>query len=220
MKGKLSFTYETPKKRRLVFTSAELSAEDAILFAGDLDKTGRAKDVEFIDRHDSSWTMKELKGYVKGVETDPHNVRVFFDGGFNRETKRAGLGCAIYYEQNGKKYRLRRNAPADGIDSNNEAEYAAFFFALQELDLLGVHHLPVEFIGDSQVVISQLAGDWPVLEPELNRWADRIEQKMESLGIEPEYAQVSRKKNLEADQLATQALNGIDISGAVEIKGD
>ena len=42
---------------------------------------------------------------------------------------------------------------------------------LQELDLLGVHHLPVRFIGDSQVVINHLNGEWPVIEQDLTGWA-------------------------------------------------
>ena len=47
------------------------------------------------------------------------------------------------------------------LTSNNEAEYAALYLSLQELDLLNVHHLPVRFIGDSQVVINQMGGEWP-----------------------------------------------------------
>ncbi|AQQ52184.1 ribonuclease H family protein [Planococcus lenghuensis] len=217
MNVKIIVTYEMPKKAKTVFTSDEMRAGEALLLAEDFNKTGRAKHIEFVDRHDSSWTVKELKGYVQGIQTEPHNVVVYFDGGFDVQTKRAGLGIAIYYNQNGKSYRLRKNAPADELDSNNEAEYAAFYFALQELELLGVHHLPVEFIGDSQVVISQLTGLWPTLERQLNRWADRIEQKLDQLGIQPDYQQVSRKKNAEADQLASQAMRGIDISGTIEL---
>lgn len=217
MKVKIEWTYQTPKKLKAAFASEQMQVEEAVLIAEDLEKTGRAKEIVFIDNHDSSWTMKELKKYIEGIQTEPHHVTVYFDGGFNQETRESGLGCVIYYEQNGKTYRLRRNARVDGLDTNNEAEYAAFHLCLQELEFLGVHHLPVRFTGDSQVVLNQLSEDWPVYEEALSSWADRIEKKMEQLGIEPQYELVSRKKNREADHLASQALQKIDITSTIEI---
>ncbi len=80
-----------------------------------------------------------------------------------------------------------------------------------------MHHLPVKFIGDSQVVINQLEDEWPCTEEELNNWADRIENKLEQLGISPHYEFVSRKRNKEADHLATQALKDIEITGTMEM---
>ena len=71
------------------------------------------------------------------------------------------------------------------MKSNNEAEYAPLYLALVELELLNVHHLPVRIIGDSQVVINQLNGEWPALEKELASWADKIDAKLEQLHIPP-----------------------------------
>ena len=215
----IEWTYRTPKGAETIFRSEEMPAARAMLIAEDLERIGRAKSVAFIDRFDSMWTVKEMKGYLKGIETEPHNVKVYFDGGFDRTTSSSGLGCVIYYEQSGKSYRLRRNAPSAELMSNNEAEYAALHLCLQELELLNVHHLPVRFIGDSQVVINQLTGEWPALEKVLSSWADRIEQKMKDLGIQPEYELVQRKLNSEADRLATQALNGVPITATSEITG-
>lgn len=216
----IEWTYRTPKGAETIFRSEEMPAAQALLFAEDLERIGRAKSVVFIDRFDSMWTVKEMKGYLKGIETEPHNVMVYFDGGFDRATSSSGLGCVIYYEQSGKSYRLRRNAPSSELTSNNEAEYAALHLCLQELELLNVHHLPVRFIGDSQVVINQLTGDWPALEKVLSGWADRIDEKMKDLGIQPEYELVQRKLNSEADRLATQALNGVSIIATSEITVD
>ncbi|WP_144513836.1 reverse transcriptase-like protein [Bacillus sp. FJAT-22090] len=213
----IEWIYRTPKGVETTFRSEEMAATQAVLVGEDLEKTGRAKSIIFIDRFDSSWTLKELKGYLKGIETEPHNVTVYFDGGFDRATYNSGLGCVIYYEQSGKSFRLRRNAFATGLVSNNEAEYASFYLGLQELELLGVHHLPVRFVGDSQVVINHLNEEWPVVEKDLSSWADRIEAKMNDLGIQPEYELVPRKANAEADRLATQALNGIEITGTSEM---
>ncbi|MBB6453168.1 ribonuclease HI [Salirhabdus euzebyi] len=217
MKVRIELDYKTPKGTETSFISDEMNPAHALLIVEDLEKTGRVKSVQFIDNQDSSWTMKDLKKFMQGIQTEPHNVTVYFDGGFDIGTKRSGLGCAIYYEQNGKSFRLRKNALVEELDTNNEAEYAAFHLALKELELLGVHHLPVTFIGDSQVVINQMNEEWPCYEEELNKWIDRIEGKLEALGIIPEYRLVPRKKNGEADQLASQALKNVDIMSTIEI---
>lgn len=103
------------------------------------------------------------------------------------------------------------------METNNEAEYAALYFTLTILEELGVHHLPCEFIGDSQVVLKQLEGEWPCYEDVLNRWLDRIENKQKELGLEPRYTVVSRKENKEADKLASQALEGKMINSKMQI---
>jgi ribonuclease HI len=112
---------------------------------------------------------------------------------------------------------LRRNVSANEHTSNNEAEYAALYLSIQELELLGVHHLPVKFIGDSQVVIKQMNEEWPTLEKDLSGWAERIDKKLQNLGIQAEYELVPRKLNGEADRLATQALNGVEITAKSEV---
>ncbi|PSL41386.1 ribonuclease HI [Planomicrobium soli] len=220
MNIRIEWAYRTPKGTETFFRSDEMPAAQAVLLAEDIERTGRVRSLQFVDRFDSTWTLKELKGYIKGIETEPHNIEVYFDGGFDKETNRAGFGCVIYYEQNGKSYRLRQNAPSAELISNNEAEYAALYLCVQELELLNVHHLPVRFIGDSKVVINQMSGEWPALEADLSKWADRIDQKIKDLGIQPEYELVPRKSNAEADRLATQALNGIEISGTLELTAD
>ncbi len=213
----IEWTYKSPRGKGILFQSEELSAQDAVPVAEDLERTGRTKQLSFIDpRHDSSWTLKELKTYLKGIETEPHNISIYFDGGFDWDTKTAGLGCVIYFDQNGKSYRLRRNAFVEGLISNNEAEYAALNLCLQELEILGVHHLPIHVLGDSRVVIHHLNEEWPVIEENLYNWADKIEAKMKALGLDPQYELVSRKSNNEADRLATQALAGVKIMATSE----
>lgn len=138
--------------------------------------------------------MKELSRQMEEIQTEPHNITVYFDGGYDLKTRTSGLGCAIYYEQNEKAYRLRKNARVEELESNNEAEYAACHLALQELEYLDVHHLPVTITGDSLVVIMQLKGEWPCYEPQLSRWADRIDNLISRMGIDPEFNLVSRKR--------------------------
>lgn len=218
MEIRIEWSYKTPKGTEAFFRSEELPAAHALLIAEDIQKTGRVKSLEFVDRFDSSWTLKELKAYLKGIETEPHNITVYFDGGFDKETGRAGLGCVIYYEQSGIAYRLRQNVEVAELSSNNEAEYAALHMSVQELERLKVHHLPIVFRGDSNVVANQMSGEWPVYENDLSRWADRIDRSLNKLGIQAEYELIPRKENAEADRLAAQALRGIEISGTMELE--
>lgn len=218
MKITIEWHYQTPKGTKAVFHSEEMTAAHVLLIAEDMEKTGRVKNIVFIDNYDSTWTIKELKKYLKEVEAEPHNVRVYFDGGFDVATHASGLGCVIYYEQNGKTYRLRHNAASNELKSNNEAEYAALHLCIIELENLDVHHMPVRFIGDSQVVINQMNGEWAAVEKNLNSWANRIDDKLKNLGIEAIYESVPRKGNGEADRLATQALEGIYITAQIEIE--
>jgi len=213
----IEWTYKAKKGAETVLRSEEMPAAQALLLAEDMERTGRVKSLHCVDRQDTNWSLKELKAYLKEIDTEPHNITVYFDGGFDRATNQSGLGCVIYYEQNGKPYRLRQNSFSSELKSNNEAEYAALYLGLVELELLNVHHLPVCFTGDSQVVINQLSGEWPALEKNLSSWADKIDAKLEELSIQPEYKLISRKENSEADRLATQALNGIDITGLREM---
>ena len=216
-KVKIELVYKTAKGVEVAFDSDELMVKDAILIANDLQKTGRVKKMNFTDERGTDWTLKQLEKYITEIKEEPHHIKVYFDGGYDLKNKTAGLGCAIYYEQNERKYRLRKNALVEGLESNNEAEYAALHLGLKELEMLDVHHLPVTFVGDSLVVIHQLNGEWPCYEEELTAWIERIEEKIGALGITPTYEAISRKQNREADQLATQALNGVEITSEKEV---
>ena len=217
MKLKIEWTYKTPRNVTTTFVSDYLPIGQVMALLEDMERTGRMKGYTLIDEHESTWLLKEVKKYLKELEEEPHDITVFFDGGFNMGTKESGLGFAIYYEQNGKKYRIRKNALVHYLKSNNDAEYAALYSALQELEYLGVHHQSIVVKGDSQVVINQMAGEWPVFEEELASWANKIDEKLEQLGLQVHYLHVPRKQNTEADQLATQALNKIEYDGKIEI---
>ncbi|MDJ0331447.1 reverse transcriptase-like protein [Planococcus sp. S3-L1] len=217
MELRIEWTHKTPKGPEVNFFSEELPAAAAILIAKDLEQTGRAKNLRFVDRFDSSWTLKEVNVYLKEIETEPHHVIVYFDGGYERISRSAGLGCVIYYEQHGKSYRLRTNTKLDQLTSNNEAEYAALYFCLQQLEQLEVHHQLVRFVGDSRIVINGMTNEWLVTEKQLKLWIERSRIKINELGIQTDYQLIPRKENSEADKLATQALNGIAIAALIEI---
>ncbi|RSL34182.1 reverse transcriptase-like protein [Salibacterium salarium] len=216
MNVRIELTYKTPKGIESDFYSSEMSADEAMSLVEDFERTGRVKNIRFIDSFETSWTLKELKKYRAEIQTEPHHIVVYFDGGFDRKTKTSGLGCTIYYKQNNKSFRVRKNALLKELQTNNEAEYAALYLAIQELEQLHVRDLPVTFIGDSQVVINHLKGEWPCLEEELAKWIDWIERRLRQSGIYPNFELVSRKGNQEADKLASQALKEIEITSTIQ----
>lgn len=217
MKYKLEWKYKLKGNPNVFFTSDWLTGELALLTGEELEKTGRALDMVYYDERGTSWTLKELAKLLEEIEEEPHDLVVYFDGGYDKQALLAGLGAVIYYKQGKKKYRLRANELLHEIDNNNEAEYAAFYYGVNLLEEMGVRHMSCEFKGDSQVVLNQLAGEWPCYEENLNRWLDRIEAKMEKLGLTPSYSPISRNENKEADKLASQALEGKTIHSKMQM---
>jgi ribonuclease HI len=211
VKYKLEWVHKLKSNEKVKCTSDWASAETAVQLGEELERSGKAVDLYFYDEKGTSWILKEMKKLLTEIEEEPQEITVYFDGGFHKDTNQAGLGAVIFFQQGKKKYRIRANELFDEMDTNNEAEYAAFYFALNILEDLGVQHQSCEFKGDSQVVLKQLEGEWPCYEENLNRWLDRIEEKIKQLGIYPKYTAIPRNDNKEADKLATQALEGKNI---------
>lgn len=211
MNYRLEWKYKLKSNEKVQFSSEWVSGETAIQIGEELEATGKVTELYFYDEKETSWILKEMKKLLTEVEEEPHDITVYFDGGYQKESNLAGLGTVIFFKQGKKKYRIRANERLEQLENNNEAEYAAFYYALNILEDLGVQHLSCEFKGDSQGVLKQLDGDWPCYEETLNRWLDRIEEKMKTLDLNPKYTVISRKDNKEADRLATQALEGKEI---------
>ena len=84
--------------------------------------------------------------------------------------------------------------------SNNDAEYKAYLIGLAIALSIGVKHIRV--LGDSNLVVSQVKGDFILREQLLvayKTWAQKVEQKFQTFSVE--YAQ--RSENRFADTLAT-----------------
>lgn len=220
MKYQIQWMYSSPKKKSILFTSDETDLDSAISIGDDLEKTGRMKSLDFIDSRGTSWSLKELKKLKIEVAYEPADVEAYFDGNYNKQTKEAGLGAVVFYTLNDKRSRMRFSAKSEGAESNNEAEYMAFFFMVRQLEELGVRHQEVTFKGDSQVVLKQLSGEWPCYEETHNNWLDKIEAALKKMKILPAYVPVSRKENDEADKLASQGLKGISVASEWKLDSD
>ncbi|MCM3566859.1 reverse transcriptase-like protein [Neobacillus mesonae] len=211
MKFRLEWEYKLKNSEKIQCTSEWVPGETAIQMGEELEMSGKVNNLFFYDEKGTSWILKEMKKLLTEIEEDPHEVTVYFDGGFQRENNQAGLGIVIFFKQGKKRYRIRANELIDEMETNNEAEYAAIYYALNILEDLGVKQMQCEFKGDAQGLLKQLEGEWPCYEDVLNKWLDRIEEKMKKLDISPTYTVIPRKENKEADRLATQALEGKEI---------
>ena len=212
----LEITYQPKKGATVTFQSAQLSYEEAIVVLEDLQQTGRLQRYTVTDMYDSTWTLKELKKYATALIEEPHQVVVYFDGGFDKALQHAGLGVVIYYKQQ-QKMRLRTNHLLTHITSNNEAEYAALYEAMRALEDLGVCRQTITVKGDAEVVLQQMAGAYPVYDPVFERWANRIDALVEKLQLHMQYEHIARAHNTEAHRLATQALKQTSIHAVAPI---
>ncbi|CAI9394614.1 reverse transcriptase-like protein [Niallia sp. Sow4_A1] len=218
MKYKLEYTFQMKKKKEGIhFTSDWIQSALALEMGEELEKRNDTKDLIFYDEKGTSWTLKELRKLNEEMEEEPHDFTVYFDGGYHKETKTAGIGVVLFFQQGKKKFRVRANELFHDILSNNEAEYAALFHALNLLEELEVRDVTCEVKGDSQVVLKQLEGEWPCYEEDLNRWLDRIEAKIKKLHLNMIYTSIGRNENKEADKLATQSLEGKRIYSKMQL---
>jgi ribonuclease HI len=216
---KIVLRYKNPKNTEtIIFSSSSfMPVKTALAVGNDLEKTGRAASIEFVDEYETSWSVKEIKKWLKEKETEPEQVTAYFDGGFHESTGTSGQGILIFFKQNGGSYRIRKNAAMSEMTSNNESEYAALWLLADELEQMGVRDEKVEINGDSKVVIHQMSGEWPCYESEHQYWADKIDAIFKRCSIRPLYTWVQRSENKEADSLAIQALNGKIIKAVKEV---
>lgn len=217
MKYKLEYKYTIKKSTSVYFTSDWMTSETAIHIGEDIVKTNKGTELQYYDEIGTAWNLKELIKLTEEIEEEPHDFLIYFDGGYDINTKTAGIGVVLFFHQGKKKYRLRANEVFHELNSNNEAEYAALYHAFNLLEELEVTGVSCELRGDSQVVLKQLAGEWPCYEAELNSWLDRIEDKIKNLKVKCHFNPINRNDNKEADKLATQALQGKRIFSKMQI---
>ncbi|MBU8784901.1 reverse transcriptase-like protein [Bacillus glycinifermentans] len=182
-----------------------IEVKDAVAIGRRLAQNPYVGSLEFEDEKGAFWTLKELEKLKEELAHEPDEITVFFDGSYDKVSQLAGLGIVIYYSLGGERYRLRKNK-SFRLTTNNEAEYAALYEAVNELRDLGASRNSVVIKGDSLVVLNQLDGNWPCYDPVHSKWLDKIEKQLKKLKLSPTYVQISRKDNKEADQLAKKML--------------
>jgi ribonuclease HI len=99
---------------------------------------------------------------------------IVFDGG-SRGNPGAGYGSYVIFDEVGSGQPVRLAFP--GELTNNEAEYQTLLAALRDLRQrfeLFTDQLAIKILGDSQLVIHQVNGDWKTKEPRLRALRDEV----------------------------------------------
>jgi len=90
-----------------------------------------------------------------------------------------------------------------GIQTNNEAEYRAILYALEECKKRGIKN-PILY-SDSELVIKQLKGEYKVKDEKMKKLFGEVYPLVKELGVE--LFHIKRDKNKIADFLANRALD-------------
>jgi ribonuclease HI len=91
-----------------------------------------------------------------------------------------------------------------GSTTNNQAEFQALYYALEEAERLGATDLIIR--ADSELMVKQINGEYRVKNEGLKPWHARIMAKLDSFA-EWHIEHVRREKNKEADKLANEAID-------------
>jgi len=86
--------------------------------------------------------------------------------------------------------------------TNNMAKYEALILGLQLVRKLGAKR--VSILGDSEMIIKQISGEYSINNPRLGRYRDIVLDLIKDL-LESNFAAIPRKQNMQAHNLATFA---------------
>jgi ribonuclease HI len=143
-----------------------------------------------------SWPKQERK--VVNIK----RVIIYADGASRGNPGPAAIGVTIK-DKRGKLITLI--SQRIGRATNNQAEYKAIIVALEHAITLGANQ--VEIHSDSELVVRQINGEYRVkkatLKP-LYQQVKRLQSQLKSFTI----THIPRQQNIEADNLANNALNG------------
>lgn len=108
----------------------------------------------------------------------PVDYLIVFDGG-SRGNPGPGYGSYAIFDTAGSGQPVR--LAFEGEMTNNEAEYHTLLAAVRDLrKRLGSQagNVTVKILGDSQLVIAQVSGQWKVKEPRLRALCDQVRAEL------------------------------------------
>ena len=132
---------------------------------------------------------------------------IYTDGASRGNPGKASIGV-MFCNNTGET--LKEYGQILGEATNNEAEYQAVIFALKKAKALfgkeKIKKHQIEIRSDSQLLVSQLSGDYKVLEPRIQGFFMQIwNLKIDTGGVE--FVLIPREENRQADRLANMALD-------------
>ena len=140
---------------------------------------------------------------AKFWEKSISKVKMWTDGGSRGNPGEAAIGIIIQSDQEGKPLYVEGRYLGSQI-SNNQAEYQALYYGLNQALQIGVSQIICHL--DSQLVVEQINGRYKVKDAGLKLWWDKIQQLRQKFdSVEVVY--VPRAQNAQADKLVNQALD-------------
>lgn len=143
------------------------------------------------------------------IEAHALSLTLHFDGGC---TPNPGGACRFgWHVENAAGEQFAKQSgmvepTAVAERTNNTAEWAAVHAALSWLTCLCPRIASLRIVGDSNMVINQLRGEWKARKPHLARYRDSCRLLLDALAIAHlQIEWVPRNENSQADRLAASA---------------
>jgi ribonuclease HI len=124
------------------------------------------------------------------------------DGGSRGNPGPAAIGIVVSSPEGEV---LEELAETIGVATNNVAEYRALLRGIERARELGATEL--ELIGDSELVVRQVRGEYKVKDPGLKPLHAEVQGALDGVG-NWSIRNVPREQNAEADRLVNAALDG------------
>lgn len=131
-------------------------------------------------------------------------LKVYFDGASRGNPGKAGAGIVVI---NDRDEIVGKICSYLGEKTNNQAEYLAVLLALDYLQANDINDKTIELIGDSQLVIKQLRGEYKIKNEKLKDLYWQIREHIVNSGFNIKFSHVKREKNKLADEMANKALD-------------
>jgi ribonuclease HI len=131
------------------------------------------------------------------------NLKVFTDGGSKGNPGPASIG-GVFYINNKKISQFNQSI---GIATNNDAEYQALIYALEEIKKQKEKWVndfkveKIEFYSDSRLLVNQINGFFRVKNGKIKEYILKIRMLEQEINLPIFYHLIPREKNKEADQL-------------------
>ena len=131
----------------------------------------------------------------------PKRVTINVDGGARGNPGPAAI-AAVASDESGEV--LAERSETIGEATNNVAEYRAMLLGIELAKELGADE--VELIGDSELIVKQVRGDYKVKQDHLRPLHTKVKDSLRELG-ESTIRNVPRAQNARADELVNEALD-------------
>lgn len=135
------------------------------------------------------------------------------DGGARGNPGPAGIGVVLADEAGDVIAEIARGI---GVATNNVAEYKALIAGLELARDEGITHLEV-FV-DSELVVSQVTGEWKIKNDALRALAVEARRLIDSFDVW-RLTHVRREANSDADRLANQGMDAAQLDGELDAEG-